>query len=173
MEFANDHETTTYTMLQQVLQNHCATHTLALPYAFVGCGRLLALVCAQSDDDMGDVDGLVAYTLAELTRETWARPDPPLAPFPAPWALANPLAQDTHTDTLFEALAQLFYDAVAADRVTMDGGCRIMVALMADLFAMLIHQGADTPEEVEAKIAHLRAPLLAQIHAYRQQQAQG
>jgi hypothetical protein len=173
MEFANDHETTTYTMLQQVLQNHCATHTLALPYAFVGCGRLLALVCAQCDDDMGDVDGLVAYTLTELTRETRVRSRPPLAPFPAPWALANPLAQDTHTDALFEALAQLFYDAVAADRVTIEGGCRIMVALMADLFAMLIHQCADTPAEVEATIAHLRAPLLAQIHTYRQQQAQG
>jgi hypothetical protein len=65
------------------------------------------------------------------------------------------------------------YDAVAADRVTIEGGCRIMVALMADLFAMLSYQCADTPAEVEAQIAHLRAPLLAQIHAYRQQQAQG
>jgi hypothetical protein len=173
MDFANDHETTTYTMLQQVLQNHCATHALALPYAFVGCGRLLALVCAQCDDDMGDVDGLVAYTLTELTRETRARSGPPLAPFPGPWALANPLAQDTHTDMLFEALAQLLYDAVAADHVTIEGSCRIMVALIADLFAMLIHQSADTPAEVEAKIAHLRVPLLAQIHTYRQQQAQG
>jgi len=169
MDFANDHETTTYTMLKHVLQNHCTTHTLALPYAFVSCGRLLALVCAQCDDNMGDVDGLVAYTLTELTRETWARPGPPLAPFPASWALANPLAQETQTEALFEALAQLFYDAVAAERVTIEGGCRIMVALMADLFAMLLHQGAATPEEVEAKIAQLRAPLLAQIATYRQQ----
>src|SRR2546426_7610686 len=85
----------------------------------------------------------------------------------------KPLAQHTQTDALFEALAQLFYDTVAAERVTIEGGCRIMVTLMADLFAMLIHQCADTPEEVEAKIAHLRAPLLAQITTYRQQQAQG
>src|SRR5690348_9892344 len=33
MEFANDHETTTYTMLRQILQNHCVTHSLALPHA--------------------------------------------------------------------------------------------------------------------------------------------
>src|SRR5215472_17707200 len=55
MEFANDHETTTYTMLRQILQNHCATYSLALPHALEGCGRLLALVCAQCDDDMGRV----------------------------------------------------------------------------------------------------------------------
>jgi hypothetical protein len=172
MEFANDHETTTYTMLRQMLQNHCATHTLALSYALESCGRLLALVCAQCDDDLSHVDGRVADTLRALARETRARPGPPLAPFPADWALANPLAQRTHTDALFEALAQFFYDSVAAELVTIVGGWRIMVTLMADLFAMLIHQYTETPEEVEATIAQLRTPLLTQIHAYRQQQAQ-
>ena len=172
MEFANDHETTTYTMLRQILQNHCATHSLALPHALEGCGRLLALVCAQCDDDMGRVDDRVADTLRALARETRARPGPPLAPFPAAWALANPLAQRTHTDALFEALAQFFYDSVAAELVTAASGWRIMVTLMADCFAMLIHQYADVPEAVEAMIAHLRTPLLAQIHTYRQQHAQ-
>jgi hypothetical protein len=36
-----------------------------------------------------------------------------------------------------------------------------------------MYQDADTPADVEAKILQLRAPLVAQIHSYRQQQAQG
>src|SRR5262249_24440293 len=135
-------------------------------------GRLLALVCAQCEDDLGQVDGLVTDTLTALAREARARPGPPLAPFPAAWALANPLAQRTHADALFEALAQFFYDSLAADLVTIARGWRILVTLMADCFAMLIHQYADAPEEVEATIAQLRTPLLTQIHAYRQQHAQ-
>jgi hypothetical protein len=46
MAFVDEEETTTYTMLKQVLQNHCTTQTLSFPHTLVACGALVALVGA-------------------------------------------------------------------------------------------------------------------------------
>jgi hypothetical protein len=57
--------------------------------------------------------------------------------------------------------------------VTLAGALRIVLSLLADLFAMLTHQYAHTAAEVEERIDRLRTPLLAQITAYHRQQDQG
>ena len=83
MAFLDDAEATTYSMLKQVLQNHCTTQTLCFPHTLVGCGALVALVCAQLDETRGDLEPVVAHTLADLKRSTRARRTAsPLAPFP-------------------------------------------------------------------------------------------
>jgi len=77
MAFLDDVEATTYTMLKQVLENHCTTQTLCLPHT------LVALVCAQRDETRDALEPAVAHTLADLKRYTRARwSAPPFAPFP-------------------------------------------------------------------------------------------
>src|SRR5215472_9635902 len=84
MAFLDDAEATTYTMLKQVLQNHCTTQTLCWPHTLVACGALVALVCAQRDETRDALEPAVAHTLTDLKRLTRARRTaPPLAPFPA------------------------------------------------------------------------------------------
>src|SRR5439155_10475909 len=83
MAFLDNAEATTYSMLKQVLQNHCTTQTLCFPHTLVGCGALVALVCAQLDATRGALEPVVVHALADLKRYTRARrAAPPLAPFP-------------------------------------------------------------------------------------------
>ena len=166
----DDAEATTYTMLQQVLQNHCTTSTLCLPHTLVACGALVALVCAQLDETRGDLEPVVAHTLADLKRLTRARQTaPPLAPFPGEcWAHDTP-AHLAQSEAVFEALAQFLYDSLDAERVTLAGAVRIVLSLLADVCAMLMHQYGHTAAEVEARIDRLRGPLRSQITAYHHQ----
>src|SRR5256712_7140770 len=84
MAFLDDAEATTYSMLKQVLQNHCTTQTLCFPHTLVACGALVALVCAQRGETRGALEPMVAHMLADLKRYTRARRTaPPLALFPA------------------------------------------------------------------------------------------
>jgi hypothetical protein len=116
----------------------------------------------------------VAHTLADLKRYTQARRTaPPLAPF-----LVECLAHDTpahlaQSEAVFQALAQFLHDSLAAERVTLAGAMRIVLSLLADMFAMLTHHYAHTAAEVEGRIDRLRTPLLAQITAYHRQQDKG
>jgi hypothetical protein len=79
MALLDDAEATTYRMLKQVLQNHCTTQTRCLPHTLVGCGALVALVCAQLDETRGDLEPVVVHTLADLKRYTRARRTAPRA----------------------------------------------------------------------------------------------
>jgi len=151
MAFLDDAEATTYRMLKQVLQNHCTTQTLCFPHTLVGCGALVALVCAQRDETRGALEPLVAHTLAELKQYTWARRSaPPLALFPAECLAHDSPAHLAQSEAVFQALAQFLHDSLAAERVTLAGAVRIVLSLLADLFAMLTHQYGHTAEEVEA-----------------------
>ena len=73
MAFLDEAEATTYTMLKQVLQNHCTTQTLCLPHTLVACGALVALVCAQRDETRDALEPVVVHTLADLKHLTQAR----------------------------------------------------------------------------------------------------
>ena len=63
--------------------------------------------------------------------------------------------------------------AQEAERITRAGAVRIVLSLLADLFAMLFHHYGSTAVEVETPIDRLHRPLLAQIMAYRRRQATG
>jgi hypothetical protein len=170
MVFLDDAEATTYRMLQQVLQNHCTTHTLCLPHTLVTCGALLAFVCAQLDETRGALEPMVAHMLADLKRSTRARRSaPPLAPFPAACLVPESAAHLAQSEALFQALAQFLHDSLAAERVTLAGAMRIGLSLLADLCAMLTHQYGHTAAEVEAQIDRLRGPLQSQITTYHHQ----
>src|SRR5215831_12479303 len=174
MAFLDDAEATTYSMLKQVLHNHCATHTLCLPHTLVACGALVALVGAQRDETRGALEPVVAHMLADLKHSTRARRSaPPLAPFPAECLDHESPAHLAQSEALFQALAQYLHDSLAAERVTLAGAERIVLSLLADVCAMLTHQYAHTAEEVEARIDRLRGPLQSQIAAYHRQRAQG
>jgi hypothetical protein len=174
MAFLDDAEATTYTMLKQVLQNHCTTQTLCLPHTLVACGALVALVCAQRDETRDALEPAVAHTLADLKRYTRARwSAPPLAPFPVECLAHDTPAHLAQSEAVFQALAQFLHDSLTAERVTLAGALRIALSLLADLFAMLTHQYAHTAAEVEERIDRLSAPLLSQITAYHRQQDQG
>jgi len=173
MAFLDDTEATTYSMLKQVLQNHCTTHMLCLPHTLVACGALVALVCAQADEPPGALESRVAHMLADLKRSTRARQTaPPLAPFPAECLAHETPAHLDQSEAVFQALAQFLHDSLAAERVTLAGAERIVLSLLADVCAMLTHQYAHTAAEVEERIDRLSAPLLAQITTYYRQQDQ-
>jgi hypothetical protein len=174
MAFLDDTEATTYNMLKQILQNHCATQTLCLPHTLVACGVLVALVCAQLDETRGVLEPVVMHTLADLKRSTRARrTTPPLAPFPAECLVHETPAHLDQSEAVFQALARFLHDSLAAERVTLAGAERIVLSLLADVCAMLTHQYAHTVEEVEARIDWLRGPLQSQITAYHRQWDQG
>jgi hypothetical protein len=174
MAFLDDAEAATYTMLKQVLQNHCTTSTLCFPHTLVTCGALVAFVCAQLDETRDALEPVVAHTLADLKRYTQARRTvPPLAPFPAECLAHDTPAHLAQSEALFQALAQFLHDTLDAERVTLAGAVRIVLSLLADLFAMLTHQYAHTAEEVEARIDRLSGPLRSQITAYHHQRDQG
>src|SRR5215468_2321837 len=174
MAFLDDAEATTYSMLKQVLQNHCTTQTLCLPHTLVACVALVALVCAQLDETRDALEPAVAYTLTDLKRYTRARRTaPPLAPFPAECLAHETPAHLDQSEAVFQALAQFLHDSLAAERVTLAGAVRIVLHLLADLCAMLMHQYGHTAAEVEARIDRLRSPLRSQITAYHRQRDQG
>ena len=170
MAFLDDAEATTYTMLKQVLQNHCTTQTLCLPHTLVVCGALVALVCAQRDETRDALEPTVAHALADLKRYTRARQTtPPLAPFPAECLAHDSPTHLAQSEAVFQALAQFLHDSLAAERVTLDGAVRIVLHLLADLCAMLTHQYGHTAAEVEARIDRLSSPLRSQIMADHRQ----
>jgi hypothetical protein len=174
MAFLDDAETTTYRMLQQVLQNHYMAHKLCLPYTLVACGALVALVCAQLDETRGALESVMAHMLADLKHSTRARRSaPPLAPFPAECLAHDSPAHLAQSEAVFQALAQYLHDSLTAERVTLAGAGRVVLSLLADVCAMLTHQYAHTAEEVEARIDRLSGPLQSQIAAYHRQQDQG
>jgi hypothetical protein len=174
MAFLDDAEATTYHMLKQVLQNHCATQTLCFPHTLVACGALVALVCAQLNETRSALEPVVAHTLVDLKRYTRARRTaPPLAPFPVECLTHDTPAHLAQSEAVFQALAQFLHDSLAAERVTLAGAIRIVLSLLADLFAMLTHQYGHTAEEVEARIDRLRSPLRSQITAYHRQRDEG
>ena len=174
MALLDDAEAATYTMLKQVLQNHCTTSTLCLPHTLVACGALVALVCAQLNETRNALEPAVAHTLADLKHSTRARQTaPPLAPFPAECLAHETPAHLAQSEAVFQALAQFLHDSLAAERVTLAGAERIVLSLLADVCAMLTHQYAHTAEEVEARIDRLSTPLQSQITAYHRQQDQG
>ena len=174
MAFVDEAEATTYTMLKQVLQNHYTTQTLCFPHTLVACGALVALVGAQLDETRDALEPVVAHALADLKRYTRARRTaPPLAPFPAECLAHDTPAHLAQSEAVFQALAQFLHDSLAAERVTLAGAMRIVLSLLADMFAMLTHHYAHTAAEVEERIDRLRTPLLAQITAYHRQQDQG
>src|ERR671934_1000731 len=167
MALLDDAEATTYTMLKQVLQNHCTTQTLCLPHTLVACVALVALVGAQRDDTRDALEPAVAQTLADLkcyTRARWSAP--PLAPFPMECLAHDTPAHLAQSEAVFQALAQFLHDSLSAERVTLAGAERIVLSLLADLCAMLTHQYAHTAEEVEARIDRPSSPLQSQITAY-------
>jgi hypothetical protein len=174
MALLDDAEATTYRMLQQVLQNHYRAHKLCLPYTLVACGALVALVCAQLDETRGALESVMAHMLADLKHSTRARQTaPPLAPFPAECLAHATPAHLAQSEAVFQALAQYLHDSLAAERVTLAGAVRIVLSLLADLCAMLMHQYGHTAEEVEDRIDRLSSPLRSQITAYHRQQDHG
>jgi hypothetical protein len=174
MAFLDDAEATTYSMLKQVLQNHCTMHTLCFPHTLITCGALVALVCAQLDETRDDLEPVVVHMLADLKRSTQARRSaPPLALFPAECLAHDTPAHLVQSEAVFQALAQFLHDSLDAERVTLAGAVRIVLSLLADLCAMLTHQYGHTAEEVEARIDRFSSPLRSQITAYHRQRGEG
>ena len=174
MALLDDAEATTYRMLQQVLQNHYRAYKLCLPYTLVACGALVALVCAQLDETRDALESVMAHTLADLKRSTQARQTAPLlAPFPEACQAHETPAHLAQSEAVFQALAQFLHDSLVAERVTLAGAVRIVLSLLADLCAMLMHQYGHTAAEVEDRIDRLSSPLRSQITAYHRQQDHG
>src|SRR6266545_8306575 len=161
MEFVDDHEAATYTMLKQVLQNHCAMHRLSLPLAAV-CVRL----CASG----AQVQALLVSTMTGLKQHTRAREASPPLTLLADEDELDTFIQSVQAHTLGQALGRLLYDAAEAERVTWEAAWRILLALTADLLSMLTHQYENTREERDAAIEQIGEVLTKQITHYRTQQ---
>src|SRR5262249_43301509 len=140
----------------------------------VACGALVALVSAQVDAPPGALESRVAHLLADLKRLTRARRTaPPLAPFPAECLAHETPAHLDQSEAGFQALAPFLHDSLAAERVSPARAVRIVLNLLAGLWAMLTHQYGHTAAEVEARIDRLSSPLRSQITAYHRQRDQG
>lgn len=169
-EFRDTHEAATYTMLKQVLTNHCTTHAMTPLAALGGCSGLLAVVCVQLCRVGADPQTLVPHTLGWLQQRLHARRlHPPLPLFATP-TQPDALHRDSgaYAEMLAEALGVLLHDVEETGRVAVDGGFRIVLSLTADLLSMFLHQYAYTLVEVEALLeAELGPALTVQIRRHQ------
>jgi hypothetical protein len=163
-----------YRLLKQVLQNHIATHEMALSDALRGCLLVLGAACLGRCRRGADIEPSVRSTMNHLKSHLRARQAcPPLAFFvqrPSPPASTPILGERARV--LAQALGQLASDALATDATPLGRGWWIALQLTADVLAMHLHQYQNTLTEMDALIDATLLPVL-QRHIQRGYRGRG
>ena len=160
-----------YRLLKQVLQNHIATHEMALSDALRGCMLVLGAACVGRCRRAADIETSVYSTMDHLKVHLRARQAfPPLALFvqrPSPPEHAPLFGKRARV--LAQALGQLASEALATDATPMRTGWWIALQLTADVLAMHLHQYKNTLTEIDALIDATLLPVLQRhiLHGYR------
>jgi hypothetical protein len=166
MEFHTEREEALYTTLKQVLQNHVSNHRIGYHETLSACVSVLGYVLYVMSEGWDEAPGLIASTITELTQRTQARvwhATPALPPFHdyVTRAAMTELGHDLGT-----ALATFLSTAGIEHDMSVTATWRAYLSLVADVLAMPLHAGAQTPAEIEAEIESLRDELLVVMHLW-------
>jgi hypothetical protein len=160
MEFHNEREEALYTTLKQVLQNHVSNHRIGYHETLSACVSVLGYVLYVMSDDWDDAPALIASTIAELQQRTQARDLHALSTLPTFHDYATRAAMTELGHDLGTALATFLSTAGIEHNMSVVATWRAYLSLVADVLAMPLHAGVQTPGEIEAEIDSLRDELL-------------
>ncbi|MBM3223632.1 MAG: hypothetical protein FJZ47_07515 [Candidatus Tectomicrobia bacterium] len=171
MEFHTDREAALYSTLKQVLHNHVVHQQIPYQETLAACTSVLGYVLYVMLEDWTEVPGLVESTLDELQQRlhTRAQEGEPQLPSFQEYTADAELA-DSWQD-LGTALADYLTTAGLEHDMSVAATWRAYLALLADLYAMPLHDGAYTLPEAEAAIMALRGRLPAVMQLWAEEQS--
>ena len=159
MEFHTEREEALYTTLKQVLQSHVSNHRIGYHETLSACVSVLGYVLYVMSDDWAEAPGLIESTVAELKQRTHTRVLRPLPALPSFHDYVTRAAMSELGHDLGTALATFLATSGIEYEMSVAATWRAYLSLLADVLAMPLYDGAQTPEEVDAAIDTLRHEL--------------
>ena len=163
MEFHTTREEALYTTLKQVLQNHVSNHRIGYHETLSACVSVLGYVLYVMSDDWDEAPALIESTVTELKQRAHARILRALPTFHdyVTRAAMSELGYDLGT-----ALATFLATAGIEYEMSVAATWHAYLSLVADVLAMPLHDGAQTPAETDAEIDTLRDELPVVMHLW-------
>ena len=166
VEFASDQERAAAALLRQVVQNHATTHGLSFNAVLNAAITVLRDCCVgvvrdmyggslRMDSDRVLIDGpaaLIAHKTRWLKRHLRTRHAQPSFPPGVLQVLEPDPSPTAETMALAQALRTLVNDACEGYSVERGGASRMLLSLVADVLAVLMHEYDQDLEEVDALI---------------------
>src|SRR5438046_5312872 len=152
MEFHTEREEALYITLKQVLQNHVSNHRLGYHETLSACVSVLGYVLYVMSDDWDEAPALIESTVAELKQRTQARVSRALPALPAFHDYVTRAAMTELGHDLGTALATFLTGSGIEHDMSVAATWRAYLSLVADVLAMPVHDGAETPAAVDAEL---------------------
>jgi hypothetical protein len=159
MEFHTEREEALYTTLKQVLQNHVSNHRIGYHETLSACVSVLGYVLYVMSDGWDKAPALIESTVAELKQRTHARVLHALPTLPTFHDYVTRAAMSELGYDLGTALATFLAASGIEHNMSVAATWHAYLSLVADVLAMPLHDGAQTPAEVDADIDTLRDEL--------------
>jgi hypothetical protein len=166
MEFHTEREEALYTTLKQVLQNHVSNHRIGYHETLSACVSVLGYVLYVMSDGWDEAPALIESTVAELKQRTHERVLRALPTLPTFHDYVTRAAMSELGHDLGTALATFLTNAGVEHDMSVAATWHAYLSLVADVLAMPLHDGAQTPAEVDAEIDTLRDELLVVMHLW-------
>ena len=166
MEFHTEREEALYTTLKQVLQNHVSNHRLGYHETLSACVSVLGYVLYVMSDGWDKAPALIESTVTELKQRTHERVLRALPTLPTFHDYVTRAAMTELGHDLGTALATFLSTAGIEHDMSVTATWRAYLSLVADVLAMPLHDGVQTPAEIDAEIASLRDELPVVMHLW-------
>ena len=166
MEFHTEREEALYTTLKHVLQNHVVNHRIGYPETLAACTSVLGYVLYIMSDTWDEAPELIESTVTELKQRTSMRALGALPALPTFHDYHGRAALSAQGQELGTALATFLSTSGIEHDMSVAATWRAYLSLLADILAMPLHDGAQTPEEVDAEIEALRDQLPVVMHMW-------
>ena len=166
MEFHTEREEALYTTLKQVLQNHVSNHRLGYHETLSACVSVLGYVLYVMSDGWDEAPALIESTVAELKQRTHTRALRALPTLPTFHDYVTRAAMSELGYDLGTALATFLTNAGVEHDMSVTATWRAYLSLVADVLAMPLHDGVQTPAETDAEIDTLRGELPVVMHLW-------
>jgi hypothetical protein len=127
---------------------------------------VLGYVLYVMSDNWDEAPALIEGTIAELQQRTHARVSQTLPPLPSFHDYVTRAAMSELGHDLGTALATFLATSGIEQNMSVAATWRAYLALVADVLAMPLHDGAYTPEETEAEMHTLRDELPVVMHLW-------
>jgi hypothetical protein len=166
MEFHTEREEALYTTLKQVLQNHVSNHRIGYHETLSACVSVLGYVLYVMSDGWDEAPALIESTVAELKQCTHARALRALPTLPTFHDYVTRAAMTEVGHDLGTALATFLTNAGVEHDMSVAATWHAYLSLVADVLAMPLHDGVQTPTEADAEIDTLRDELPVVMHLW-------